>query len=147
MWEEIKTTNDPVQFMNQTDCFHDSCIKEIHYISGAYVRADPSMHSVNDKRLLRVIIQRKLEGVPMIELEFSGLRWMKLNPVDDEYTCEVLDSTMAMKNDYIYWCACGNLSELDLDTYNGTVICASSLRWRSIQGHMGEDRFYQPAIP
>lgn len=110
------------------------------------MKADLSMYPVSDKRFLRVVIQRQFEKDSMIELEFGGLKWMKLVPVDAEYTCELSDSTMVIKNDSIYWCDCVNLSEADLDVYDGTTICASSLRWRPITGHMGEERFYQPVI-
>lgn len=144
MWNEIVDNNDMMTFMNQVEFFHDSCIKEIYYLSGAYVDEELSMYPVNDRRILRVIIQRQFEDNSMIEMEFGSLRYLKLFPADSEYTCEILDSTMIMKEDCIYWCDCGGLSELDLNTYEGTMICATSLRWRSISGCMGQKEFYQP---
>lgn len=60
--------------------------------------------------------------------------------------CEILDSTMIMKDGNIYWCDCGNLSESDLDDYTGTLICASGMRWRSIENHMGENEFYHSTV-
>lgn len=53
---------------------------------------------------------------------------------------------MIMKDGTIYWCDCDNLSEADLDEYTGTLICASKLRWRSIEGHLGESTFYRPVV-
>ena len=79
----------------------------------------------------------------MIEMEFIGLKQLQLLPVDESDTCEILESTLIMKDGYIYWCDCGNLSEKDLVDYKGTLICASQLRWRSIENHMGEKEFYQ----
>lgn len=66
--------------------------------------------------------------------------------MNEDYTCEILDSTMIMKDGNIYWCDCGNLSESDLDDYTGTLICASGMRWRSIENHMGENKFYHSTV-
>ena len=143
MWSEISTNDEILQFMEKMSYFHDSCIKEISYISGAYVGENLSMYPLNDRRVLRVVMQRQYENDSMIEMEFSGLMCLKLFPVDESYTCEILDSTLIMKDESIYWCDCGNLSESDLDNYVGTLICASKLRWRSIKNHMGEKEFYR----
>ena len=142
MWEIIHTNNEILKFMENVCYFHDSCIKEISYISGAYVGENLSMHPLNDRRVLRVIIQRQYEKNSMIEMEFQGLKHLKLFPVDESYTCEILDSTMIMKDGNIYWCDCGNVSESDIDDYTGTLICASGFRWRSVENHMGEKPFY-----
>lgn len=146
MWHEIKSNTDLINFMDTICSFHDSCIKEIKYLSGAYVDEKLSMHPVNDLRILRVIIQRQFDDNSMVELEFSGLKCLKLFPSGDKYTCEILDSTIILKGDNIYWCDCGGLSEKDLDNYEGTMICASGLRWRSIDGCMGIKEFYTPIL-
>lgn len=142
MWEIISTNGEILKFMENVCYFHDSCIKEINYISGAYVSENLSMYPLNNRRVLRVVIQRQYEKDSMIEMEFQGLKYLKLFPVDDSYTCEILDSTMIMKDGNIYWCDCGNLTEPDIVDYAGALICASKLRWRSIENHMGEKEFY-----
>ena len=60
------------------------------------------------------------------------MKCLKLAPADEDYTCEILDSTMIIKDGNIYWCDCGDLSEADLGAYEGTLICAAGFRWRSI---------------
>lgn len=92
MWNEIIDNDTLLSFMEEMGFFHDSCIKELKYSSGAYV-AD--------------------------------------------------DSAMILKDDCIYWCDCGDVSEADLEDYDGTLICASKLRWRAISGCMGQKEFYQ----
>lgn len=74
------------------------------------------------------------------------LNYSKLFPVNGDYTCEILDSTMMVKGGNIYWCDCGNLSESDLEDYAGMLICASKLKWRSIKNHMGDKEFYHSAM-
>lgn len=146
MWEIIHTNGEILKFMESVCYFHDSCIKEINYISGAYVSENLSMHPLNDRRVLRVVIQRQYEKNSMIEMEFQGLKYLKLFPVDESYTCEILDATMIMQDGNFYWCDCGNVPESDLDDYAGTLICASGFRWRSIENHMGEKEFYHSVV-
>lgn len=146
MWKIISTNDDIMQFMEKVCYFHDSCIKEISYLSGAYVSDDLSMYPLNNLRVLRVIIQRQYENDSMIEMEFHGLKVLKLFPTDESHTCEILDSTMIMKDGDFYWCDCGSLSESDLNDYTGTLICASKLRWRSIEDHMGKKEFYHSDV-
>ena len=52
---------------------------------------------------------------------------------------------MLIKDDCIYWCDCGDVSENDFVDYEGTFVCASKLRWRSIENRMGQDDFYVAA--
>ena len=114
----------------------------MRYYSGAYVNNELAMYPINDCRTLNVIIHRQDKLLSMIELEFRGLQYLKLLPVHNDFTCEIQDSTMLLSNGLIYWCDCGGLSESTLDNYNGTVICASELRWRSITQCMGKSEFY-----
>ncbi len=132
MWNEVNNNNDLAVFINKICSFHDSCIKEMKYLSGAYVDDELLMHAINDRRILRVIIQRQSEDFSTIEMEFEGLKFLKLFPLDENYTCEISDSTMILESDCIYWCDSGNLSVTDFENYRGTIICASKFRWRSV---------------
>lgn len=73
MWNDIANENDLKNFMDAMYGFHDSCIKEIKYISGAYVNEKLSMSPVNSQRILSVIIQRQFEDPSAIEMQFAGL--------------------------------------------------------------------------
>ena len=128
--------------MNRVNFFHDSCIKELKYVRGAYIEEDLSTYPLNDKRILNIIIQCQFEDVSMIEMQFIGLKCLRLVPVDEEYTCEIMDSTMLIKDNCIYWCDCGELSENVFEDYKGTLICASKLRRRTIENGMGKGDFY-----
>ena len=143
MWETINDSNDILHFMESMCYFHDSCIKEMSYVSGAHVSDDLSMYPLNNLRVLRVIIQRQYENNSMIEMEFHGLKRLKLFPVDESYTCEIVEAAMVKKDGDIYWSDCGDLLESESNDYMGTLICASKLRWRSIENRMGEKEFYQ----
>ena len=127
MWETISSSDEISRFMERVYDFHDSCIKEMNYISGAYVEDSLWMHPLNDRRILRVIIQRQFAE-------------------DESYTCEILDSAMLLKDGSIYWCDCGDVTEADLDDYEGTLICASKLRWRSVESPLGDKEFYHSDV-
>ncbi len=135
MWNEIINENDLKSFMNKMCGFHDSCITEMRYVSGAYVDEKLSMHPINDKRILSVIISRQFKDMPTIELQFSGLKYLKLYPLTEEYTCEIVDSAMFFKDDCIYWCDCGDVTENDFNEYEGTLICATKLCWRAVENN------------
>lgn len=142
MWNEIANEKDLNSFMDTMYGFHDSCLKEIKYISGAYVNEKLSMHPVNNQRVLSMIIQRQFENPSVVEMQFVGLKYLKLFPNDENYTCEILDATMILKEDYIYWCDCGRLSEKDIESYTGTTICASKVRWRAVDEYIGSKEIY-----
>lgn len=101
MWNEIANDNNLTDFMEKMIYFHDSCLKELKYLSGAYVGEKLSMHPVNDCRTLKVIFQRQYEENSMIEMEFKGLKYLKLSPAYED-TCEILDATMILKENCIF---------------------------------------------
>lgn len=143
MWKEISDQKSLDCFMETMDYFHDCCVKEILYSSGAYVDSSLAMHPINDQRNLKMIIQRQFPDCSMIEMEFAKLNYLKLFPIGENYTCEILGATIILKDNSITWYDVGDLTEEALESFNGTVVSASSLRWREIVGHMGNDNCYQ----
>jgi hypothetical protein len=142
MWNEINSNEDLSNFLDMLHGFHDSCLKELKYISGSYVNENLSMYPINDQRTLNIVIQRQFKDPSVIELEFSGLIYLKMFPNDENYTSEIFDATMILKDDCIFWCDCGGLSEADLETYKGTTICASKVRWRAADEYIGQEKVY-----
>lgn len=143
MWNEIRDDKDLKEFMKLMNNFHDSCVKEMRYYSGAYVNSNLSMYPVNDKRELYMIIQRQYEEYPVIEMKFTGLKYLKLFPIDEKYTCEILDSAMILKDNEILWCDSGEISENDMDSYEGIIISAKELRWRPLENGLGSGVIYK----
>ncbi len=144
MWNEIKNESDIELFLNHVSYFHDSCIKEISYISGAYVDEDLSMYPVNSKRTLNIIIQRQSDTDSVIEMQFSGLKYLKLYPADVDYTCEILGCSMLIKDGFIYWCDEEDLTKTDeFDKYQGTAVCASNVKWRVLNDCLGNSVIYK----
>lgn len=133
MWKEICDEKDIANFMEEMCYFHDSCVKELKYLSGAYVTEDLSMYPINDKRQVSIIVQRQYEKNTMIEMVFEKVEYLKLFPVNDEYTCEILEATMFWDNGFIYWCDTDGITRETVKEYEGLVVCASKFKWRPIQ--------------
>jgi hypothetical protein len=140
MWKELRTQHEIDNFMKEIIGFHDSCIKEIKYSSGAYVETNLSMSPVNTKRTLTVLIQRQFEDISALELEY-----IRMYPVNPDYTCEILDASFFIKDDLIYWCDNGDVKEDDIHNYKGTVICSKKVRWRNASELIGKRDFYKSA--
>ena len=130
MFKDIRTQKDVKEFMQKVCYFHDSCIKEMKYVSGAYVRNnDLAMYPINDKRILSVLIQTPIKGMYDVELEFSELEYLKLFPLID-YTCEIFGASIFLKDSCFIFCENDDIPIEDIEEYEGTVICAKKLRWR-----------------
>ncbi len=59
MWNEIKDESDLQSFLEYIRYFHDSCIKELRYVSGAYVDHRLAMIPINKQRNLRSLLQQQ----------------------------------------------------------------------------------------
>jgi len=142
MWNEISTEEDIVNFMNLFGGFHDSCIKEIRYVSGAYVGANLGMKPFNDSRTVDIIFQRQWKNPMAIVMRFTGLNTLQLAPVSDKYTCDIFDASMFFKNNCISWADSIDVEKEDIESYCGTWICADSLQWRATDECIGEDEVF-----
>lgn len=142
MWNELYTQQQIDDFMREIHGFHDSCIKEMKYSSGAYVEKNLSMLPANTKRTLTVLIQRQFEDISALELEFSELEYIKMYPVNPNYTCEILDASFFIKDGLVYWCDSSDVKDDNINNYKGTVICSKKVRWRNASELIGEREFY-----
>ena len=144
-WTEIKSETDIKRLMRITRNFHDSCIKEISYISGAYVDMDYNMYPVNSMRVLNILIQRQEEDCPTIELSFEEIDRLSLMPQNDKYTCEIINASLQFINGQIVWSS----FEMSPDSYmkefslgSGIIVTANRLRWRRLDSQLGNRVYY-----
>lgn len=130
MWNEVIDDKTRTALLEEAGFFHDTCLTELRYVSGAYVGENLGMYPINDKRKVNVFIQHQEVERNTIELEFSGIEYLKLFPYDEEYTCEILGVTLILEDGKIFWCDCDGISKEEFSDYRGISICASELRWR-----------------
>ena len=143
VWNEVTSQDDLNMFMNQFGGFHDSCIKELKYISGAFVCKDLSMHPINSERVVKIIFQRQYDNPSVIEIEFGGVVKLSLFPMNEDYTCEITGATMILCNSLFYWCDSGGISATDLEGYEGTLICSKVVKWREADEFIGKKEVYK----
>ena len=139
-WRTVQTVQDAEALMHAVDGFHDSCLKELRYVSGAYMTRN-GMSPTNDRRVLFVMIETPRGA---LELAFSGLQTLRLSPATPDYTCEILDASLFVNDDGVVWCDSA-LSAQQIDFYDGTVICADALRYRLWNGPTGKADVYASA--
>ncbi|MBR1757482.1 MAG: hypothetical protein IJ744_01980 [Lachnospiraceae bacterium] len=142
MWNEIRTQDDIDSFLKLTKSFHDSCLKELYYISGAYIDEKLCMFPVNDQRSLKVVFQLQNDACPMIELWFKGISFLKVLPQNEDYTCEIQEASLLKSNNEFYWADGGDFIPEEVHTYSGTMIVSSRLFWRPINSSMGSRAIY-----
>ena len=135
MWNKVIDDKTCIALLEEAGFFHDTCLTELRYISGAYVDKDLEMYPINDKRKVKVFIQRQEERKNTIELEFSGIEYLKLFPSDEKYTCEIFGVTLILEDGKIFWCDCDGISKEEFPDYRGISICASELKWRWVDGN------------
>ena len=132
-WNEILSEQALTEFAALTGHFHDGCVKELRYISGAYVDANLNMYPLNDRRVLRMIVQCQSKEHPVIELEFAGLKSLSLSPVGTDYTCEISKAVMRMEDGCFCWRDDGE-----------TTVRAEKVRWRLLgEDCLGDKEIYR----
>jgi len=141
MWNEIFTEEDISNLMGLFGDFHDSCIKEIRYVSGAFVNHNLSMNPVNNMRMVDMVVQRQYRNPMAIVIRFTGVKMLHLAPHDDKYTCEIHGASMFIKNENIYWADCCEAIN-EIESYDGTWICADKAQWRIIDECIGSNNVF-----
>ncbi len=100
-WSDVNNQAAIENLLRMYGGFHDSCITELRYQSGADVTADLSMRFGNPlDRKLYVILKRQFEPIT-IELLFEGMRQMNVTGWQMNYFCYILDCYLAFRNDLI----------------------------------------------
>lgn len=140
VWNEINTEQNLNDFLELYDNFHDSCLKELRYISGNFVDCKLGMHIAGQTKL-SVIFQRQHDECTVVEMEFSNLLKLNLQPLGEPYTNEILDASMFFKDGKIYWGDSYQFKE-QLEQYDGTWLCAEKARWRCANECIGEKQIY-----
>jgi hypothetical protein len=96
-FKQIESSEDIECLMKKLSRFHDSCIKEIRYISGGYVSEEKAMHPFNSKRIVYMLIQNQHSEIPVIELQFNLIDKLNLKPKFGDYDCVIYEASLIKK--------------------------------------------------
>lgn len=129
-FKEIKNEEDMQVLMKEFSCFHDSCIKEIKYISGCYVDKDRSMQPINNVRKVVILFQSQMAQNRTLEMHFEKISKMFLQPQDERYDGIIYEASIKQFDNLFYWCDWENLKKEDIEIVEGTWISAERIIWR-----------------
>ncbi len=100
-WNDVKNQFDIDDLKQIYGAFHDACIKELRYVSGADVNENLSMgFGESLDRKLFVIFNRQYKPIK-IELFFEGMRRMNIAGWQNNYFCDISNCYLALHNDLI----------------------------------------------
>ena len=118
--------------------FHDSCIYEIHYLSGSYVDESMSMRmsSGNTSNTLRMRFHSQNKDCKVFDLEFSGLISLNFNPPSPNESHEIFGGTVIDYEGVYFWSDNHKFDPGDLVNSfkrKETWICCKQIRWLIIE--------------
>lgn len=128
-WNYIENETDIEMLMEKFAGFHDSVIKEIHYLSGDYVDED-GMHLTfsYDKKIQFLFDSDWSES---IEVVFEAPRLLQLVPPGENYLADLFDASIFVRDYEVYFYDSA-LEEIP-ETYSGTWIKSLGMRWRFLE--------------
>jgi len=145
-WHEITNAEDIHGLLEFYGGFHDSCIKELKYVSGAEVNNNRALRFGESKdRIVNITLQRQWLPIS-IELRFVGMRKMNIVGWQRNYFCDIFDCYLAIHHDLvaglddelIVWADNEgfnpkNIFDRDILSEPGTsFIVAEKLSWRKL---------------
>lgn len=125
-WNYIEKSQDIRQLMEAFAGFHDSVIREIHYISGDYLDGDEMCLTPAGQKEIRFIFDSQWSD--SIEVVFQAVRLLQLVPPGENYLGEIFEASVFIRDYEVYFYD-GKLSEIPA-AYEGTWIRAMGMRWR-----------------
>lgn len=139
----VKTENDIKVLMESFAFFHDSCIKEQKYYSGAYVSSDRAMYPFNSIREVSIIFQSQCAEIPVIELIFKNIFEFHLKPRNEDYDAIIYSPSLFIWDNKIYWSEYDDFSVDKSYMFDGTWISSESLAWKKINNGLGNKEDYR----
>lgn len=143
-WTEIKNQKDIDSLMETTGGFHDSCLKELKYLSGMFVDDNHSMLAFNSKRQIHMILQSQREPCT-IEIIFDKISCMHLNPTDESYDGIIMGAHIAIEDGNFIWFDSDDFQNSYEELYNHqfiTYIKSEKIKWKIHNEYVGEDSVF-----
>lgn len=130
---QINNEKDIEYFLIQCDNFHDSCIFEIYYKSGAYVDENLSMCPVNSVNTLTIRFHSQNKKCRKFDVVFIDLIHLNFAPIASGYSCEIFRGKLIQRRGVYYWSPNYEFDPDDtaysLNT-KLTWVCCKKIKWR-----------------
>ncbi|WP_294147316.1 hypothetical protein [uncultured Clostridium sp.] len=128
-WNYIESKSDIDMLMEAFAGFHDSVIKEIHYVSGDYVDGEGMHLTFSCDKKIQFLFDSDWSG--SMEVIFEAVRLMQLVPPAENYLADLFDASVFVKHHEVYFYD-SSLAEIP-ETYSGTWVKALGMRWRTLK--------------
>lgn len=153
-WNEVRTPEDIAELMKAFVGFHDACLTELRYASGAFVDGEGRMwFGRPEERTARATFHSQWKE-QALELCFTGVRKICMAGWQERYGCDLFDCYLAIHTDLvagrddplIVWADGEDFSPKDLPERGllgepmDSYIVAARLRWRWTEKRAIEDR-------
>ena len=145
-FQEINTNLDIEHLMHNFGWFHDSCIKEIVYISGGYVEEAGLINPFDSIKSVIIVFQSQDAKYRNIEIKFDGVVQMNLVPKPDEYDNIIREASLIKYNNLFYWAEWGDFRIVSPNNNTGTWISSKKVSWRALEDSIGNHHIYYPFV-
>lgn len=125
-WHYIETQQDISFIFEQTHSFLDSVLKDLNYISGAYV--DENNHMFSMDSIKQITMRLDSQWSRPFELVFEDVVALNLRPFSEKHSASIVSVSLFVKDDVVFFCD-DKIDGID-ESYDGTWIKAYKLRWR-----------------
>ena len=145
-WNAVNSSNDIHDLMESFGGFHDTCLVDVFYRSGAHVTKDNAMVFEPSSEYVLFMTFHSQWYKESLELCFTGVRRCNIVGFQNNYFCEILDCYLAFHTDLvsgrddplIVWAdfagfsPCRNAQESVLHEPATTYVIAEQLKWRFV---------------
>lgn len=141
-YKEIRTMDDVLEFMNLFNHFHDSCLKELKYVSGSYVNPDLSMVASDSLKTISAVFHSQNPNLSSIEIVFLDVERLCLVPRLDHYDSIILGAHFSLMDGIFYWAEYDDFDYHRSTEFNGTWVQCKGVKWKSLCDSLGSNLTY-----
>jgi hypothetical protein len=128
--------------MTKFNGFHDSCIKEIKYISGAFVDQNGAINPFDSIRTITAIFQSQGAIVKAIEMKFEKVVRLNLCPKGEMEDAVIYGASIVCHNGLLYWSSLCDIKLSELENNDYTWISSEKISWRALDNCLGDEIIY-----
>ncbi len=139
-WQALQTQTQLEELMSLFGNFHDSCVREMHAVTGHYV--DESLYmTVEWRTTVHVLIQRQYRRLSAIHLRIEEVVGLRLSAPPPDYENIILGAAFFVQNGVFYWA--DNAAWTPESSGETTWVAARKVYWRDASDWIGAGLRYR----
>ena len=101
-WQCLASSIDLQELMGLFGNFHDSCVREVHVVTGHFVEEDLTMR-VDWRTTIHMLIQRQFRNPCAIELRFEEVVGLRMVPPQPDCVTIIFHAAFFVRDGVYYW--------------------------------------------